>query len=50
MAQESYGMEVFFGACGRYIVFYSKCWVRVVALGGSSLGMGLRASGGYILS
>ena len=28
------------GACGRCIVFYSKCWVRVVALGGSSVGKG----------
>ena len=36
--------------CGGYVVFYRKCWVRVVALGVSSLGMGFGVSGGYILN
>ena len=36
--------------CGGYVVFYRKCWVRVVALGVSSLGMGFGVSGGYVLN
>ena len=37
-----HGVGFYWGgvACGRCIVFYSKCWVRAVALGGSSLGKG----------
>ena len=32
------------------MVFYRKCWVRVVASGVSSLGMGFGVSGGYMLN